>query len=135
VRRQAAILASAVLLLAAACGGGEEASPTAETVEGTVPTQTAEQVGEGNAKAGKEIFAAQGCGSCHTFSAAGSSGTTGPDLDKALQGKDAEYVHESIVDPNAETAEGFPPGIMPQDYGEKLSEKQLADLVAFLTKG
>ncbi len=27
-----------------------------------------------------------------------------------------------IVDPNSEITEGFGPGIMPQDYGEQLSE-------------
>ena len=32
---------------------------------------------------GKSIFASAGCGSCHTFQAAGSSGTIGPNLDKA----------------------------------------------------
>jgi cytochrome c6 len=32
---------------------------------------------------GKSIFASAGCGSCHTFQAAGSSGTIGPNLDEA----------------------------------------------------
>ena len=73
---------------------------------------------------------AQG-GGCHTFKAAGTSGKTGPDLDKSLQGKDAEFIRESIVDPNAEIAQGFQQGIMPP-YGETLDSKQVADLVAFL---
>jgi mono/diheme cytochrome c family protein len=29
------------------------------------------------------VFSAQGCGSCHTLAAAGSSGTVGPPLDDA----------------------------------------------------
>jgi hypothetical protein len=57
----------------------------------------------------------------------------GPDLDTALQDKDAQFVYESIVDPDAEIAEGFSGGIMPGDYSEKLDDQQLADLVAFLT--
>jgi hypothetical protein len=57
----------------------------------------------------------------------------GPNLDTALQDKDAQSIYESIVDPDAEIAEGFAGGIMPGDYGEKLNDQQLADLVAFLT--
>lgn len=100
----------------------------------TGETQTTPQQPQGNAAAGKAVFASQGCSGCHTFAAAGANGTVGPNLDQVLKGKDASFVHESIVDPNAEIAKGFPPNVMPQDYGSKLSEKQLADVVAFLTK-
>ena len=133
MRLPAAILVVFALLLAG-CGGGEEVSPTPATVEGTVPTETSEPVADGDPAAGKEVYTAQGCGSCHVFEAAGSSGQTGPNLDESLQGKDAEYVRESIVAPDAQIAEGFQPGIMPKNYGEMLSDKQLADLVAFLTE-
>jgi mono/diheme cytochrome c family protein len=102
-------------------GGGEPA-----------PTETA-AAPAGDAQAGKGLFAAQGCGGCHAFDAAGTSGGVGPDLDQTLQGKDVEYVRRAIVEPNADVAQGYAPNIMPQDYGDKLSEKQQADLVAFLT--
>ena len=36
---------------------------------------------------GKQIFASAGCGSCHTFADAGSSGTIGPNLDEAMPSK------------------------------------------------
>ena len=49
-----------------------------------------------------------------------------------LKDKDAAFIQQSIVDPNAEIADGFQPNIMPQTYGSQLSDKQLADLVAFL---
>lgn len=90
---------------------------------------------EGDPTAGKEVFQAQGCISCHTFSAAGSSGTVGPDLDEALQGKDAAFIRESIVDPNKTIASGYPPNVMPEDFGQKVSSKELDDLVAFLSSG
>ena len=111
-------------------------SPTAETVEGPVPTQPTETVNTsgGDAAAGKEVFMSSGCGGCHTFAAAGTSATIGPDLDTVLQGKDAQFVAESIVDPNAEIAPGFQAGTMPDSFGDSLSDKQLADLVAFLTQ-
>jgi len=97
---------------------------------------------QGDAAAGKAVFAANGCASCHTFKAAGASGTIGPDLDnlaagaqKANRGSLTAYTHESIVDPNAYIVPGYSAGIMPQDFGRKLSAKQVADLVAFLTQG
>ena len=34
------------------------------------------------ARSGKQIFTAEGCGSCHTLAAAGASGSSGPDLDE-----------------------------------------------------
>jgi mono/diheme cytochrome c family protein len=88
----------------------------------------------GDAAAGKRLFEASGCAGCHTFSAAGSSAKIGPNLDQALKGKDPEFVRESIVDPNKEIAKGYQPNIMPQTFGQSLSEKELDDLVAFLTK-
>jgi mono/diheme cytochrome c family protein len=90
---------------------------------------------EGDPAAGKPVFAAQGCGGCHTFSAAGTTASVGPDLDEALQGKDAAFVRESIVNPNKEIASGYGANIMPPDFGQKLSQKQLDDLVAFLLQG
>jgi cytochrome c oxidase subunit II len=104
-------------------------SPTGP-VEGTLP-----KAEKGNPDAGKKVFADTGCGGCHTFEAAGTSGTTGPNLDETLKGKDAAYIEESIVNPDSEVASGFGPGIMPQDYGSQLSQQELADLVAFLQQG
>ncbi len=82
---------------------------------------------------GAQVFADNGCGGCHILAAAGSGGVTGPNLDEFLvAGDDAEHVEEMIVDPNAEIAEGFPPDLMPKNYGETLSDKELEDLVQFL---
>jgi mono/diheme cytochrome c family protein len=106
--------------------GGEETTPT-----GTQTTPT--QAPTGDAAAGKAVFASQGCGGCHTFAPAGTNGTIGPNLGEVLKGKDAAFIRESIVNPNAEIAQGFQPNIMPPDFGQKLSKKQLDDLVAFLS--
>jgi cytochrome c oxidase subunit 2 len=80
---------------------------------------------------GEQIFAAQGCGSCHTLAAANASGTVGPDLGK-LSETDAAYVKQSIVKPGAVVVKGFPDGVMPQDFGDKLSPKELDALVKYL---
>jgi mono/diheme cytochrome c family protein len=123
------VLIALVVALLAGCGGEETVAPTGP-VEGTLPKQEA-----GNPAAGKAVFASNGCGGCHTFAAAESKGTIGPNFDQALKGKDADFVRESISDPNAEIAQGYQPNVMPQTYGQQLSSKQIADLVAFLLQG
>jgi cytochrome c551/c552 len=96
------------------------------TTGGTQATTTA------NASAGKQVFDANGCGSCHTLKAAGSSGMVGPDLDEGLKGKTASFIRQSIVDPNAEITPGFPPDTMPQNFGQAISPGDLNALIAFL---
>jgi mono/diheme cytochrome c family protein len=110
-----------------------EPPPPATT--GTTGTTTTTEQPPGSPEAGRAVFTSAGCGGCHTFSAAGASGSVGPDLDEALQGKDAEFIRQSIVDPNAEITQGFSAGVMPQNFGQELSPKQLDDLVAFLMSG
>jgi mono/diheme cytochrome c family protein len=97
----------------------------------------------GNPVAGKKVYAANGCGGCHTFKAAGSTGKVGPALTKASMTAHAKsarqalvvFVRASVVAPNAYVAKGQKKGIMPSTYGKSLSKKQLDDLVAFLAKG
>jgi cytochrome c oxidase subunit II len=97
------------------------------------------QGGPAGGGSGKAVFAAQGCGSCHTFNAAGSIGKIGPNLDNIVAdaqkaGEDpAAYVKESIVDPNKVIASGYQPGVMPGNFGETLSAKEIDALVAFIT--
>lgn len=115
--------------------GGHEASPTTQTQPtGTQPGPPPPPAQQGDPAAGKAVFESQGCGGCHTFTPAGTNGQIGPNLDQVLKGKDPAFIRESIVTPNAEIAQGFQPNIMPQDYGQKLSAKQLNDLVAFLSQ-
>lgn len=78
----------AAVLLLTGCGskGTVDAAPV--TVEGSLPKPTVEPETpafklKGVPDAGKKIFAAQGCGGCHTLSDAGASGTVGPNLDQA----------------------------------------------------
>jgi cytochrome c oxidase subunit 2 len=86
----------------------------------------------GGATQGKQLFTSLGCGSCHALADAGTTAQVGPDLDRVLAGADAESVRASIVDPNAQIAQGFQPNVMPQDYGDRLSAQQLDGLVEYL---
>ncbi len=67
---------------------GDNAADVAAYVAAVAGTKGfSEQAGGGQsaveASDGESIFASAGCGSCHTFEAAGSSGTVGPNLDEA----------------------------------------------------
>jgi cytochrome c oxidase subunit 2 len=89
---------------------------------------------------GLAAFTSNGCSACHTFKPAGSTGTTGPDLDNLpadarRAGKPlAAFVRESIVDPNAYIEKGYQPNIMPSTF-KSLPPQQLNALVKFLTGG
>ncbi len=78
----------------------------------------------------EEIVAKGICGACHKMP--GQVGAVGPDLSRIGATRDREYLRRSILDPNAEVAEGFVPGMMPPDYGEKLYAKELEILVNYL---
>jgi mono/diheme cytochrome c family protein len=106
-------------------GDGAEAQEASEQSEDSEPTETA-------SVDGAQVYEAQGCGSCHTLDAAGSSGTTGPNLDGALAGESTEFIETSIVDPADEVAEGYPPNVMPPNYESELTPEELDALVTFL---
>jgi mono/diheme cytochrome c family protein len=81
---------------------------------------------------GAQVFANNGCGGCHTLAEAQAGGTTGPNLDEVLPGQSAAMVEKSIVDPNVVIAKGFPPNVMPANYEQTLTPKELEDLVQYL---
>jgi mono/diheme cytochrome c family protein len=81
---------------------------------------------------GAQVFANNGCGGCHTFAAAESGGVTGPNLDEELPGEDQAHVEEMIKNPNAEIVKGYPPNVMPQNYEQLLSAKEIEDLAKYL---
>jgi len=83
---------------------------------------------------GAQVFATAGCTGCHTLADAGSTATTGPDLDGALKGKPPEFIKTSIVDPNKDVEQGYPPNVMPQSYGTELSPEELDALVSYLSQ-
>lgn len=102
----------------------------------------------GNAENGEALFntmleTSSGswmCASCHSTADAR---LVGPGLgglntraDTRVEGEDAvTYVHQSIVDPNAFLAPGdpaYPENLMPQNYGEVLTEDQINDLIAYV---
>ncbi|HEY5334162.1 MAG TPA: hypothetical protein VIJ21_11505, partial [Solirubrobacterales bacterium] len=66
--------------------------------------------------------------------AANAGGTVGPNLDEVLPGQQESEIEESIVDPEAKIAEGYPSGVMPQNFKEKIPPEELKQLVEFLSE-
>ncbi len=101
----------------------EAAAPHAVTgpaASATTTTAAAAPAGQGDAVAGKKVFASAGCGGCHTLKAAGSSGNVGPNLDTLKRSYD-RVVHQ--VENGG--------GPMPAFKGQ-LSEKQIHDVATFV---
>jgi mono/diheme cytochrome c family protein len=87
------------------------------------------------ARSGVDVWLEQGCGSCHTYAPAGSTGPIGPDLGVSLRGKPRDYVLQSIVLPYAAFADGYSGSAMPGDYAQRIAPRDLAPLVDFLMRG
>lgn len=119
MRKPLALLAlvGAFALVAAGCGGDDN-SGTAEPTPATTQT-TAGQAGD--AANGKQVFESAGCGGCHTFAAAGSSGSVGPNLD------DAAPSYDAVV---SQVTNGG--GAMPA-FKDKLTAQEIRDVAAFVS--
>jgi mono/diheme cytochrome c family protein len=83
---------------------------------------------------GAQVFANNGCGTCHTLAAANAGGTVGPDLDEVLPGQSQAEIEEDVVDPEKEIAKGYPPGVMPGNFGQTISKKEIEQLAEYLLK-
>ena len=128
MRRSAlAAAGTAVFLgLVAGCGGDDdEGAATTETTATTetVATETeTTATGQGDAEAGKAVFASAGCGGCHTLEEAGSSGSVGPKLDGLNLSFDR--VKEQVENGG---------GAMPAFKGQ-LTDQQINDVAAFVSQ-
>lgn len=137
--------ALALASLAGGCGGGSGDS-------GAGGSTVAEKAPIGDPERGKEVFLTAGCGTCHTFKAAGTTKTIGPNLDLVVDTYDEAFIKKSIEDPAAFIEQVGPePGSIGGDqpyhatmpsFGadadtpdQQLNQQELADVVAFLTEG
>lgn len=129
-------------------------APTPAAAESQAPSE-AEETPEASPEApseevlalGAEVFQAQGCGACHTLEGV-SQGVVGPNLSNlpdvaperaaaAGVADAAAYVHQSIVEPGAYVVEECPtgpcpPGTMPANFGQVLSDEEVNALVQYL---
>ena len=80
---------------------------------------------------GAQVYANNGCGSCHVLAAAESGGVLGPDLDEVLPGQTAAQIEESILDPEAQKTPGYENAVMPDRF-DSIPPDQLQQLIEFL---
>jgi cytochrome c oxidase subunit 2 len=83
---------------------------------------------------GDQTTGALACGTCHKLADARTTAEVGPELDVVLKGKDAAFIRQSILQPNAEIAKGFNKDVMPPTYGKLLSTPQVDALVNYLER-
>jgi mono/diheme cytochrome c family protein len=128
--RRPAVIAAALLfgaLMLAGCGSQGVASPTPDTVIGTVsngptfPIVPAFKV-TGDPKKGSSVFTSSGCGGCHTLTAAHASGTVGPNLDTLKP------------DYRAATAQVTNGGGAMPAFKDRLSTQQIADVAQYVVQ-
>jgi cytochrome c2 len=85
---------------------------------------------------GQELVQQWGCIACHTLD--GPEKLVGPSLWDIGARKDANYIRESILQPDAVVVEGFPPGLMKgtldgSGFYQKMSLQDLNAIVDYLT--
>jgi cytochrome c oxidase subunit II len=116
------------------------APSTSTTTTLSTSTTSTSTTPSSSSAAGRSVFDDSGCATCHTLSAAGATGTVGPDLDKLVSyAKQAKqplmpFVHDSIVDPDKYVQPGYQKGLMPSTFGQSLAKTQLDALVTFLVQ-
>lgn len=127
-----------------AMAGGEEPAVTGETAGVDITVN----LPDGDAASGEDLAnGALGCAGCHLLSATGPAWL--PDGDQPGIGQRAasrieeggyngtastagEYLFESTVLPNAYIVDGYQSNIMPDNYGDRLSPQDMADLIAYM---
>lgn len=109
---------------------------------GDVGTETTTQtitVDPDAAERGAVLAEGQGCLQCHTTDGRPGSGPTWKGLAGSVRPltdgnevvADANYLFNSIVDPNSQVVEGYD-AIMPTFYADQLDEQQINDLVEYI---
>jgi cytochrome c oxidase subunit 2 len=110
--------------------GGAEVTVEIPTGAAVEDTEQAESAKAKPLDSVDEIVASYGCGACHVI--AGQAGAVGPDLSTIGASRDSDYLRRAILDPNAEIAEGYPPGLMPTTYGAQFYAQELELLVNYM---
>jgi mono/diheme cytochrome c family protein len=101
---------------------GQPPAETGATDTGGGTETGAGEEPQGDPAAGEAIFAEQGCGSCHTLAAAGTSGTIGPNLDET------QPSFELTVDRVTNGSGAMPP------FAGTLSPEQINDVAAYVVQ-
>jgi cytochrome c551/c552 len=94
------------------------------------PVAAAPAAGSAPAATAEDAIKKYGCQACHSM--LGTESAVGPALNGVGSRQSAEQISQSITDPAAVVAEGFTAGIMPADFAEKMTVKELKMIVDLL---
>lgn len=113
--------------------GLEPTVPLPSAAEAPVEEEPAAGAGEGGeppATTGAEAIEKYACSACHDLE--GSGADLGPPLDGIGQRMSRGEIMQAILEPNAEIAEGYEPGLMPDDFAEQMQASELLLIVDYL---
>jgi mono/diheme cytochrome c family protein len=117
-------VAIATFAIVMAVDGGDDEREGA----GQAQAATAPETVRGHAR-GRALYFEMGCGSCHELAATGSTGTIGPNLDLRLAAHNRASLTATILNPPG-SGGGF--SVMPDNFGERMSKRELDALVGYL---
>ncbi len=91
-------------------------------------------------KAGPKVAAQFGCIGCHSIDGSKLVGPTWQGLvghevplaDGSSVTADDAYLLQSIIDPSAAIVEGYADNVMPRDFANRMTEKQINDVIAYI---
>ena len=127
-------------------GSSSSGSSAGPSSSGSSSTGSSSSSTSASAAAGKTVFTGSaGCSGCHTLAAASATGTVGPNLDARLKADCAtaaskkargaslqQCIQTAITKPYAFLPSGYSAGIMPSNFGQRLTSDQIQALVSFL---
>jgi len=122
-RRAARGAVGLLAVLAFACAGPGPRGPVDGEVSGSVT------IAGGDPVAGAEVFTRE-CASCHTTVSA--TPGIGPSLSMAGMRFNVDYIRQSILHPGQYEAGEHSPGVMPRDLGQRLTDEEIEDVVAYV---
>lgn len=129
-----------VLVVVASIGGATACTSAEPSEPIEASTAASSEDARVTAERGAEVALQMGCSACHTTDGNVSVGPTWQGLlgsertfaDGSRRVADEAYVRQSILDPNAKVVEGFLPGIMPQNFAERLSGSEVDSVIEYL---
>ncbi len=103
----------------------------------SLPSETPEEASSANrvveaAQSAEEVIAKLGCAACHSLE--NSDVLLGPSLQSIGSRLGVEEIRQSIIDPEAVVPDGFSGGMMPANFAEQITAREMEMMVQFLAQ-
>ena len=111
--------------------GGEITVDITEADVAAAAARQAQPKAVADVRPGADLPVKHGCIACHDVK--GTLRLVGPPLTNVRERLSAAEIRQSIMDPDAVVAEGFPPGLMLKTFAETIPPEELDQLVSYLS--